>query len=206
MSDIQVKIDMKKFRKEIRGMEKQLNFAASRALNDTAKDVQKGLREHLHEEFVIRRQAFIDRSIKITKFAKKTSLSATIAVDPPGGADRDVLSIHVSGGKKTAPSGGNVAIPTETVRPDVKKVIPKGKRPRNLKKSFVKPGNDNGEKLLFVKQGRGTREKVRLAYVIRPFVKIEPRFQFHRTANEVVARSWEQNFEKAWRHAVATAK
>jgi hypothetical protein len=180
----------------------QINFAASKALNATALNVQTAVREEMGRDFKIRRKPFARQSVKVMKFAKKTDLVATVAIAAPG--DRDVWSQHEDGGIKQSKTGGSVAIPTKEFNPS-DRVIPDSKRPKALKNSFVgKPGR-NGVKILYTVRGRGKNKTNLAAFLLVKRVTIKPVHFFAKAAEPTAKKVWEANFKTALEKAVATA-
>ena len=82
---------------------KQVPFATSVAINQTAKDFQKVQLAHMESAFIIRRQTFARRAVKIKPFSTKRQLKATVSIDPPGGRAR-----------LTTPPYGNPPTPRST--------------------------------------------------------------------------------------------
>lgn len=199
--EIKVNVDIKAVSKALGDLKNQIPFAISTAVNDVAKKAQTDIRSHIHEKFIVRRPAWIDRSVKIAPFANKQTLSATISIDPAGG--NDVLSKFEEGGTKTSQRGGLVAIPGREVFPDKSKVIPKGKRPRNLK-AFVLKTKSGGEALMTY-VGRGKNRIVKLAYALVKSVPIPKKLDFVKTATATVNREWEASINRAVQKAIDTA-
>lgn len=201
MTTISVRIDDHELKALVKEMPGQVAFAASRTVNELAKQSQIAIQHSIHEHFIVRRASFIDRSIKIKPFATKQTLTATIQVSPPGGGT-DVLSRFEEGGPR--PHKSMIAIPQQDVRKDVHKVIPKAKRPRNLKNTFtVQKGNDV---LLFVRKGKGKRRTVQLFYRLVPRATLPPLLHFEDTITHIVNANYARIFEQEFAFAVKTAR
>jgi hypothetical protein len=123
--------------------QRQIPFAAMKATNDVALVFQTREIAQLHEVFTIRRAQWADRSIKITQFAKKTDLTATVAVRAPGDASRsDILGKFENWTTKTGRDGGDVAVPVQ-VRRSGADIIRANERPRSF--HFTLEGSANGD-------------------------------------------------------------
>lgn len=98
--------------------QRQVPFALSNALNDTAKLFQYREREHISDVFTVRRKAWVDNSVKVTEFATKRKLSATVAIQSPGNGDRsDILGKFETQTSKTPAKGGkSIAVPMDAKR------------------------------------------------------------------------------------------
>ena len=199
---IQCSVDIPAFEAAFGQFADQIPYALSLAVNETAKDVQKAIRGHIHDEFIVRRKSWIDNSIKIKPFATKETLSATVSISPAGG--NDVLSKFEDGGTKVSQTGGNIAVPSEDTFPDNSKVIPTAKRPRNLKGAFKVIGA-NGKAFIFTTVGRGKAKIYRLAYSLQSSVKIPKKLGFEETAVKTVNAMWQQRWSEAWQKATSTA-
>jgi hypothetical protein len=93
----------------------QVPFALGNAVNDTAKAAQSDERLQLRRAFTLRRPEWADRSVKITKFAKKNDPSAVLGIHPPGGdATADIFSKFEADTQKL-PKSGTIAIPVSRV-------------------------------------------------------------------------------------------
>lgn len=109
---------------------RQVPFAASNALNDTAKLFQYRERQHMGNIFTVRRKPWVDNSVKITDFATKRSLTATVAIEAPGQKNRsDILGKFETQTQKTPKSGRTIAVPVD-VRRSKADIITKANRPK----------------------------------------------------------------------------
>jgi hypothetical protein len=201
--DINVSVDLVQFRRELKEFEDQIPYAISTAINDVAKKAQVDIRAHINESFTVRRKQWVDNSVKIKPFATKQNLQATIAIDPAGGRS-DILSKFEYGGTKTSTTGGLVAIPGDDIRPDRHKVIPSGKRPKNLKNAFILKTRSGGEALMTY-IGRGKSRVLKLAYLLVKSVPIRNNLEFASTAIKTVNREWETSWNAAWKKAIDSA-
>lgn len=206
--------------------EKQVPFATAKGLNLVATDFQLVQRQHMAEIFTIRRQQWVDRSVKIEHFATKAEPWATIAISPPGGGKADILSKFEDDTEKTARGSHGVAIPFD-VRRTKSDIIQNAQRPKALhlhaeggrvvgdKGTFIVKLNDGRELLLQRKDlgkraagkaGRGTQERATLLYIFEQHVRINPNLHFLPNADRVVGERWDARFTEAWRLAVESAR
>ena len=215
---LKFKVDTRGFRRFIREAEKQSRFATSKAINAVALKAQDVQRRHQRRIFDVRNKRFVDRAVKIKPFAKKTSLSAVIGIDPPGGQSRaDIIDKFEDRRRKEA-TGKHVAVPVNLRRSS--RGVPKRFRPKALgfklvgsgPKGTVYQGADrtflveypDGRGFIFQARKRGGPK---LLYVLVPHsVQIEPELDFERNVVRTVRRHWEREFRKAWAFAMRTAR
>lgn len=196
-----IQVDAKDVIQGLKGLEGQMRFAMSKALNDTANDAQRAIQDSLSQRFTLRRPEFIKRTIKRERkdMATKDNLVAVVRIDPT----RDVLAKFEDGGTKTPTSGKAIALPTEAVRRTKAQIITKTQRPKALLasgKAFSKGGR------LLMKIGRGVGAALRTAYVFKASVKIPKRLGFVDTANAAVDANWVRRAEAAIARAIATMR
>lgn len=192
-----IQVDSTAVTKGLAGLEGQMRFAMSKALNDTANDAQRAIQGSLAQRFTLRRPDFITRTIKRNRedFATKEKLEAVVRIDP----SRDLLAKFESGGTKTPTQGKAIALPTETVRRTKAQIIRQGQRPKALLasgKAFSKGGR------LLLRIGKA----IRTAYVFKAAVKIPARLGFVETANKAVDASFVRRAEAAVERAIATMR
>ena len=198
MLDIQV--DTKAFKKWTKRYPSQVGFATSKAINRTALQGQKAVRANLRKKFQIRRPGFADRSVKMVKFAKKRDLEAIIQIISQG-ATPDIFSKFERGGIKRARESSRIAIPLPEFWTKKSRVIPRSKRPDNLKNAFTITSR-SGQDLILQRKGRGRRGKNIIAYALEKQVRIEPRLAFHKTMAGIFNRRWQSNFDVEFAAAV----
>lgn len=196
----------------------QVPFALKNALNMTAVNFQSVQRASMHEEFTVRADTWVDRSVKITHFATKSDPSVTIAIQPPGsdGAGRaDILGKFEDQTVKT-PIGQHIAVPIDVKR-NKREIVPPNQRPRAF--NFRQEGRrilgdrgtfiikkPNGTGLILQRTGSGKSSTVKLLYLLVSQVRIKPDLHFEANAIAVVERAWDVNFELAFEQAMATAR
>ena len=211
-----VSVDLSGFEADLTDLEKrQVPFATSRMLNAMALAGQEAERKHMGEVMTLRRTDWDLKSIKITHFAKKTELSATIAVSPPGNAGKtDILAKFEDDTEKSSRFGHLIAIPIGTsIRRTKSDIIQQRDRPKSF--NFRQVGNrilgDRGTFIVQTKNGRTlilqrTRQGVRALYLLVPRVAIKPNLAFEDTVGRAALAAADQAWEDAWTRAISTAK
>lgn len=211
---ISVTVDATRALNYLSDLEKQqVPFAMARAINDVAVDFQ--LQEFLHEKdiFTLRRPDWVQRSNKVTHFASKTELWATVTVSPPGAANRsDIIGkFEDQTTKQSVRAGGMVAVPVEARRGRTDIVVP-SQRPKafNFRQVGKRIIGDRGTYIV----RRGSKQYIfqyarggdRLLYVLVPQVPITPDLEYLRTAEWTVANKFQLRFDQRWTDALATAR
>lgn len=217
---IDIKVDLSALTLGLSDLQqRQIPFAASKALNATALDVQAAERRRLREVFTLRREQWADQSIKITHFAKKSEPWATIAISPPGasGASRaDVLGKFEMDTSKRSIAGRHVAIPIDARR-NKRDIITKANRPGALnlrqvgnriigdKRTFLVK-TAGGREFILQRTGRGARSSIRALFMLVDQVKLTPDLHYRLTAQATIDRVWERHFLTWLEQALATAR
>ena len=155
-------------------------FGASVGLNRTANEVQDGIRASLPGHFTLRRAEFVKQTIYRKPgedFASKTKLQAGVRIRE----DRNFLAKFEAGGIK-APTEGRrfLAIPVGVKR-NKNDIVTKANSIKALLasgKAFLKNGK------VWLKTGRGGKI-LKLAYVLKPNVKIAPDLKFVETGTKI---------------------
>jgi hypothetical protein len=180
-------------------LDRQLNFAAARALTETAKQAQDSSLRAIQATFTTRNRWFLpsNRFGLRVRAARKDNLEATL------GTAADWLALHETAGTKV-PRGQFIAIPTSNVRRNKRQIIPRAQRPRNLKRSFLIK-TKSGLTVLFQRKGRGRKSDIVAMYVMEPRARIKKESTVTVVAEKVVARRFGPTFDKALREALATA-
>lgn len=175
----------------MRSIGKQAPFAMAKTLNDLANAAQSEVKSSLDGRFSLRRSEFVKNTIfrqRGTDFATKTKLQATIRTHP----ERNFLAQHEEGGRKTAVSGTNVAIPLPAVKPTEATVVPKRLRPsamiRNGQVRKVKTAN--GIWLVRNRPGKGKGRldgwRTEFLYRLKRDVPLRPRLAMRETASKTI--------------------
>lgn len=188
---------------------KQVPFATSLALNETAKDFQKAQRARLGDIFTLRRKQWAERSVKIKPFATKTKQEVRISIDPPGGR-HDILGKFETDTVKRPVSGEHVAVPVDAKR-SRSGIVQARDRPRRAiaeGRAFIR--RVGGRVAIFERLKTRTAARlgktVRLLYALVRQVPIKPELEFRKTARETVAKRWGPNFRAAFERAMRTAR
>ena len=100
--------------------DRQVPFAASQAINQTAKDFRAFQVRHTEEVFDTHNRGFPRMAARVNRFARKDALEAEIGPDPRlahGKTDRTTaLSQHEKGGTKTPRDGRSLFVPADNAR------------------------------------------------------------------------------------------
>lgn len=204
----------------------QVPFALSVGINETAKDAQAAQVGGMAQRFTIRRQSWVNRAIKIKPFSTKRSLTATIRVEPPGGAARaDILTRHEERGQRRPHGGSALAVPLEARR-SKRDVVKKRDRPsafsfervitrgpnevyRGTRRTFMVRTPD-GSGWILRREAAGDSGRLfdgtKVLFRLKPETRIPGDLRFIATITQTVARRFELNFGRAFDRAVATAR
>jgi hypothetical protein len=206
----------------IEGGAKQVGFAMSKAINTALVTAQKKQLAHMQGEFTLRRPQFAKLSVKVTKFAKKSSLVGELAIDPPGDRD-DIFAKFEKGATKKPTRGTALAIPItgSPVKRSAKSIVAEKNRPRALLSgattsksgkviaraksfggAFLIPGKDGEPGAIFIRQGK----KIHLAYTLERKAWIKPRLDFVDTVTKSIGETWEGDFAREFANAMRTAR
>lgn len=212
---IHVAVDLAAFNQFFTDLsEKQVPYAASRALNDVALGIQNAEQASIAQHFLLRRPEWTLQGVKIPKFSNKndTPLSVSVVMDTAAGRG-DIMTKFEVGGTKT-PRGANLAIPI-MARPSRGQIIPKGMRPRALglhavgrsirgnQRTFILPLK-NGQTGIFQRMSGGT---IRLLYFLKPTAPLPASLHFYDTASRpLIDELWEHNFNERFAEAMRTAR
>ena len=206
MTKLQVQFDADALVKSLGDFADQAPYILQKTINDTLVDVQTRQIAHINDVFTIRRQAFLKRSVKISKFAKKDDLVGIIQIGDVGAKKTsDIFEKFETGGVKKATQGRNVAIPTSQVKASKSGVIPNGRRPSNLPRSF-KLTTDSGNSFVVQAKKRKGQDSLTFMYSLKPFVRIDNRLGFNRTGMMTIDEVAVPNLERAIERALRTAK
>lgn len=183
---------------------KQVRFATSQALNDTAKDVQGwtigGL---LPSKFILRSRGapWWRPGNKLgfnIQFASKDKLESRI------GSSADFLDEQEHGGQKSI-SGRFAAIPTTATRTTPREVITKSKRPRAVLKRGAFFGHDSMAPGVYQRVGKA-RYPLRRLFTFRANVQITARLAFEKDGKRRAEQVYQGYFNRRITYALLTAK
>lgn len=213
MIEINITADTSEAVQLLQTADRQLPFAISKALNETANEVQKAQRLEVQQHFTLRHPTFILNTIKIfpQERATKDRLTVVIRIDP----DRDFLAKFEAGGEKRPLVGQFLAVPAAIASKH--DIIPSSLRPKALQ---IQPHTTSAGKIqlkglqgtYIIESGRfsGLFQRKggvsRLLYAFKKEVPLPASLHFEDTANDVAKDVWEQNFAEAFNFAMETAK
>lgn len=214
----------------------QIPFAASLALNRTAKDVQDAERGELLANFVVRQPQFILGSVRIPAFSKKTDspMQVTIEIGDRGGFLR---KFQAPGVKQALDPTTPIAIPSTNIRPSFGDLAPRSLYPKNLRlvprrgvkgilpaqrhvtargvvqlkgklRTFVlDPKEHRGVSTWAVWQRTGPgKHDIRMLWVYKTRIPIPKRLDFVPVGERVVRERWPIRWAEAFAQAMRSAR
>lgn len=199
--------------------EKRLAYAVVNALNETAKRIQAGERQHLLKQFTVRQIAFMQREVaKIERknFANVKRGQAWVEIGV-GQKPRLLLSEFEKGGERLPFVGKNVAIPVlgGPARPTMRSRVPRGLQFQSLAFRDVYGRKSHGRSIVgqrrtYIVPNVGVfqrtgpkRRQTRMLYAFRPRLTLDDRLEFVRTARLVADRWFKEEMEKQVADALA---
>lgn len=213
--------------------QRQVPYALSNALNDTGKLFQYRQRAHMATIFTERRKDWVDKNVKITHFATKRELYATVKIEAPGDPSRsDILAKFERDRVKRPIQGSTTAIPVEAMRARTG-VIRKGERigaigpftqgagrliGKGNKRTFMLDLG-GGKKGIFQRVGAGSRKargihgplpkgrdrNLKLLFLLKPSTPITPNLEFVLHARDAVTH-FPEFFRSRFAEAMASAR
>lgn len=206
MSQLNVKLDLKDFKKAMGSYADQAPFVVSKTINDVMKVAQTNAYAHYMSALNIRREQFLKRSIKIAKFAKKNDLTGIIGVGNLGNKiTADILAKFEKAGPKIPYNGGRIAIPTSNVKLRATGVVAKSELPKNLKKK-VEITTKKGQQVLFTRKGKGKKSELVAKYILKPVVQLDKRTDFQSLTVQYVRANLGSTFKKNFEAAIKTRR
>lgn len=193
--DPRVKKSIKQLSRRLRDLARtQIPFALSKMLNDTAFDVRHDTVNRVYPNaFQVRNRRFAGSAFRV-KRATKRMLEAHVF----DRFNKDWLARQVTGGTKTA-RARYLTVPVAASR------SARGTRdPRTYSKSFIGKTRD-GRKAIFQRFGRGGKN-VRMLFALKPSVTINREFRFVEEGRKTAARTYGDNWDKAFTQAMRTAR
>jgi hypothetical protein len=193
----------------------QIPFAASLALNQTAKDAQRAIQTHVAGTFILRRAQFVlQETAKIPRFSNKND--PELAVEILATDRADFMRKFEEGIAKESIRGVSLAIPIGA-RLSRDEIIPKGIRPRALQLRAHRTASGKvqlkGKFRTFAIKGLGIFQRIgpaladiKLLYLFKKRVKTPAVLIFKQTAEKVIAAKWAENFAAAFARAIRSAK
>lgn len=203
MVAISVRSNVKQMSKRLKGIQrKQIPFATSLAINDTAFAVRKRIVERTYpRSFQVRNRRFPGQVFRVKKATKRRLIGSVY--DRLGRAS---LALHAKGGTKR-PRGGSLAVPSENIKRTASGKVGKARRPRNVIQSgkAFKGKIRKDRPAIFQRTGSKGR-KLKLLYTLEPSARLRARFPFYRDAANTARRSFPNNYRRAMRRALKTAR
>jgi len=177
---------------------KQIPFATSLALNQTANDVKDKEQQTMQRD-LDRPTPNVIKSIKVNR-SSKLKLVATIFIIP---AVSEFLRYQISGGIRP-PRGKTEAVPVG-IKLNVYGNIP-GRRQGKLSKLLIRPDTFSGTRKGINGIWQRTRDgRAKLLVAYEPTTKYKPRWRFYAIAAKHSVKVWPANFNKALNIALASA-
>lgn len=181
---------------------KEANFAAVVALTRTAQSAQQAVKDRMAAEFILRNR-YTQRQVRMKPATKRDPVAA-VYLTP----EADYMIIHETGGTKR-PRGNHIAVPTDEVWPNRRRVLPLGKRPRELAKKSTKRKPflmipKSGARLIVQRVGK-ERLPVRVLYSLSRNPEVRKRLQFIETVTENFRGRFSQEFVTAFEEGLKKA-
>lgn len=194
---ITVRSDVKKLTKKLKGIQrKQIPFATSRAINQTAEFTAVNLNQETREVFKSP-TPFTQRAFTLRRSSKSKLRATVFAKD----IQAQYLGYAVFGGTRQ-PKGRALLLPEEI------RLNKYGNIPRNaIKRLLARP--DTFSATLRGIPGiwqRANRRRLRLLVSYQPQATYRPRFPFQRSASAHITRAFPGFFSTALRQALRTAR
>jgi len=206
-----IKIDMRGFDELASKMDdlqkKQLPFALAKALTDTAVQAKKAVDVQLPKK-LDRPTPFTMRAIGNKRASKRLLQSEVFVKDKQA----EYLRFAIEGGVRK-PKGRAIATPGSKVKLNRYGNMPgaRGKAGKLLanKKTYFsgKPkGKPAAPAGIWQRMGKGGRMKLRLVVAYEKEITYKKRLPFYKIVNDVVQHRFKKNFDKAFSHALRTAR
>lgn len=212
---IAAKFDMAALDQVVKGMAKQVNYATVLALTRTAQDAQAEVRRQLPTRFTIR-TGWLSQAVGIVSATKDNLVSQVTDINP-------FMALQETGGEKTSFTGKAMGVPVGA-RPTKRSIVGPSLFPHALmeqKGYFIAPISP-GSKVFgvwkrtrpghvipgeYVKGQRRPRDfGMKLMFVFKRAVQIEPRFGFMDTVRMTAEANLRKQFFDALKEALETAK
>lgn len=206
--------------KRVRDINKQVRFAASVAVYETARACAEGVKEDLDKHFTVRKP-WIKKGIWVAPSGSK-AIRARAGKDGAlyaevGTAD-EFMALQALGGTKRK-KGRAMGVPVE-VRNPITTVLPPSKWPKALlqgngdttkraKKKRRLPFLQtlkNGKAAILVRTSTKGRYPLKILYVMEDKVDIRKRWPFREEMERMAPDIFEERFSKAFDMALRTAK
>ncbi|MDO4560805.1 MAG: hypothetical protein Q4C86_07620 [bacterium] len=186
---------------------KQVKFASSVALYDTAKEVQEAVRADLPKEFTIR-SPWVSKGIRIKPTSSKAIRNASHSISgmevSVGTVDAFMVMQELGGVKEQRRKNRRLAIPKRNPQSEL---VDKKKWPKALLKmpGYFMWTRSDGRSFLFYRAQKA-RYPIELKYSFAESVRVPARWDLRKRAMEVALKSYGKNFQSAFDKAMATAR
>lgn len=206
---IEIKVDTDRWGKYLTDLERiQIPFATSKALNSTALDIQRAERNRLLSVFTIRRPEWANRNIKITHFATKRELWATVGIVAPGDGTRSDILGKFENQTEKRPRGEHIAIPIHAKR-NARDIVTRANRPRQIieaGRAFIVKSRKAGVELIARRLKQGQKTILQTLYLLVRRAPLTPNLKFVDTAKRVVDTRFDAHMDRELVKAIRTAK
>ena len=204
--EISLRSNLKQISKQLSALAyKQLDFAASQAINDVAKQVAVAEKENIKATFE-KPKPFTVNAVGV-KGSTKRDLTAVVFVRPIAAK---YLAPYEEGGSHKLP--GRALLNPKNIRLDQYGQLTRSTLQRLKARSDVFIGPVNTKHGVVngvwqrVKASRGRRAGLKLLIRFGDALPVKKRLGYGTTAQAVVARAWPGAFERAMARALATAR
>lgn len=212
----------------------QLPFAAAQAVNWTALDAQKAMRERQRRIFDVTTD-WTDKAVRLHPFARKkdfhgpNGVGARLMVAPPGGQRRrDVIAKFEDDDTKEPFRSSFLWVPVAAPRKQPRwrpKAL--GLRKKRMSRKSTNQGrrggatilhnpardifaiiqpDGSGKRSLILERMGGGRQDNRILYISESSVPLPPDLEFRTTIAAEAIRVFDFHFGRSWDQAIATAK
>jgi len=208
---------------QLTGMGRQVAFAASKALNQTGKDIAAAMPEEI-ERALDRPTAFTKRGVRVLAYANKAKLETTIGFMA---AQAKYMEYQIAGGTRD-PGKAGLKLPAaiklneygNIPRGIIAQLVAVARKEQGLKKATSRKVKVSAKVELFYGDPTDNAGKnwprgiykvangalIPLILFPQTVAKYRPRFDFQGKAKAVAVKVWPANFDKALADALRTAK
>ena len=198
--ELVVKDNIDEVIKDLKRLEKkQVPFATSRALNDTAINAQEAIIKYIQLKFDNKKKWYVKGSRRTgvrVKFSKKTNLTARVYTD------EYFAELQEDGGIKSPRTAQALAVPAKNI-PKTYKKSGGAVKAMNLKGAYTKKMK-SGNEGIFRKASK--KAKAKLMFTLTRTAMVLPRLKFVHTGTVAAKRKFKRNFERRLKEAIASSK
>lgn len=206
MFDLDIRADVKGLTRYMNSLQKkQIPFATSQALNDTAFQAKK--------DQVIQLPKTLDSPTPFTKKGmrvKKANKRAPVATIYIEDKRNEYMKYQVAGGVRK-PRNKTILVPTRNLKLNKYGNITRAQRRKlfnDKKKHFTgtPQGMAGARAGVWKRTGAGGRKGLVMVAEFKKQVKYEKKYPFHQQVNRIAARNFPVNFRKRFAQALKTAR